>query len=141
MQNVSLRDNLHEMIKPNLEKKNRKPIINLSSAKFSHKAVKVKIIFLVLQLTIKDSGTPKVTVICISCIANGNYKVCGSKSVAIQGTCSSNCDDTTKYAWFVTTATGAIVSIDSTQTSTGMNKPNLVLKGIFSIIDNLDLRI
>ena len=89
-----------------------------------------------LQLRIEDTGTPELQLTCVSCIANKHYMVCPSKVTAIRGTCLKNCDTITSYKHSVTTASGVAVNIDSTQTSTQLDKANLVLKGKITHVDH-----
>lgn len=66
---------------------------------------------------------------CVSCIANGHFYLTTSKSTSIEGTCFSGCTSATTYKWTVTeSSTSAVVTIDSTQTTTGLNQKNFVLK-------------
>lgn len=89
----------------------------------------VHFFFCIFQLTIRASTTPIVGTTCVSCVANGHFFLTTSKSTSIEGTCFSGCTSATTYQWTVTdSSTSAVVSIDSSQTTTGLNQKNFVLK-------------
>ena len=73
--------------------------------------------------------TPIVGMKCVSCVANGHFYLTRSKSLSIEGSCSSGCTPDTTYQWTITNKnTSTLVTIDSTQTTTGFNQQNFVLK-------------
>jgi hypothetical protein len=80
-----------------------------------------------LQLVVTGVEVPLVSIDCISCRENNLFYISNSSILKLIGSCS-NCGILTSYKWRVIDQTGSPLELDSSTTTTGANRPNLVLK-------------
>lgn len=91
------------------------------------KKLSLFLLVLIFQFTFLSNTAPEVGALCVSCESNGHYMVTRSRSISFEGTCIG-CDAAV-LQWTITeNGTGNALTVDSTQTTTGTDQLNFVLR-------------
>ncbi|GFN79869.1 polycystin-1, partial [Plakobranchus ocellatus] len=80
---------------------------------------------------------PTAGVVCVSCLSLGNYRISCSQHVALSASCDNCAQCSPSFSWKVFEGQQEI-SLDSSQTSTGISSSNLVLPKWGAIKDDWD---